>query len=607
MAQTFSLINSNDAAFNDTNLYNALISFPADTNAAPNLQIARYGANAVIIKANHFDYSGETTRDFALLVCDTVDKPVWKSIDLSGSSDSQDGWLVQGSVPGYEVSDPMFLMVSNINIAYKAFFRAIPYGGPQIVLTGAQDYDTVSNTIALTVAITDLSGTTTTNQRPAVKVNGLAARSALGQDNTVSLDTRYAPNGYEEVEFTMGSVPVPFDPQNLPFNAQLEWDTTATLTLDFENSAFLVNAGDMCSPDVGTNYVAFGVNQADQISATISEPSSGRLLASYSGYIPYAATVYLEWNFTEADSVTPYTNDTYKVHFVAYDPTTLDVTNSIDRQGVRAGAGTIISYALEDPLTDLTGTATWCNSQAETWIYETLTFLYNDIYDPWGLTEYYLWDVGIGRNATTVYVCTPDPYNGWRQFIQEKLGSMLYSDATLGPFHGSAEAFAGPGAGNGVSSRDVAAWTSAAGTNWRMRKVALWSCFSGESAALGGISAFPSFPAAFGIPPKPLQDSTFMRKNAGLFWKKDLKDVPSRGWSIAHAAETFDQGWVCGPNAWPGACDPTWAIWRTLNDTLTMYPALRQYQPVLAGYYWLPYSCLYDDELMGNNLAHVKQ
>jgi len=337
IGQVFSVIDTNNAAVNDTNLYKACISFPARTNTGATLQIARYRTNCVIIKANHFDYSAETDRDFALLVCDPVNKPTWKTINLSGSSDSQDGWLVQGSVPNYEVTDPMFLMVSNINLAYNAFFRAIPYGGPQVQILGAQPYATVSNTLALQATITDLSGTTTTNQQMAVTVNGLPARCTVGPSNTISLDTKYAQSGSEEIEVAASSLPVAFDPQNPPMDARLIWATTAALPLDFENRAFLVNASDMCSPDMGTNYIAFGVNQAGNISATISEPSSGRLLASYGGYVPYATTLHLIWNFTEANGVTPYTNDTYKVHFVASGAATLDLTNRIDRQGVRGG------------------------------------------------------------------------------------------------------------------------------------------------------------------------------------------------------------------------------------------------------------------------------
>src|ERR1035437_166734 len=248
MGQAFSLIDTNDAAVNDPDLYNGCVSFPDDTNTAPFLQIARYGTNALIIKTNHFDYSAET-RGFALLICDKVETPTWKNIDLSGSSDSQDGWLIQGSVPDDQVTDPMFLMVSNINLAYNAFFRAIPYGGPQVQITGAQPYDTVTAILSLQAVIADLSGTSSTNQQFTVTVNLLPARYALASGNTIALETTYAPSGIQEVEVALGSAPLIFDPQNPPLDTQLTWATTATLLLAFENSAFLVNASDMCSPD----------------------------------------------------------------------------------------------------------------------------------------------------------------------------------------------------------------------------------------------------------------------------------------------------------------------------------------------------------------------
>jgi hypothetical protein len=60
IGQAFTVIDTNNAAANDTNLYNVCISFADDTNTAPTLQIEQYGSNAVIIKANHFDYSTET-------------------------------------------------------------------------------------------------------------------------------------------------------------------------------------------------------------------------------------------------------------------------------------------------------------------------------------------------------------------------------------------------------------------------------------------------------------------------------------------------------------------------------------------------------------------
>ena len=612
--QSFSVINTNDAAANDTNLYNFLISFPPDTNTYPTLQIKLYRTNAVIIKANHFDYSGETVRDFALLVCDSPARPTWKSVDLAGSSDAQDGWLVQGTVPNYAVTDPMFLMVSNILTTREAVFRAIPFGGPEVVLSGANQFDTVSNIITLHAAITDLSGTATTNQRAVVTVNGLPARYTMGPSNTISLDTRYAPSGFQDIEVNFGSVPLAFDWQNPPIDTKLEYDTMATLYLDFENSAFLVNASDMCSPNIGTNYILFGLSQPDTIEVTITDPSSGRLLATNYAVIPSAGTVAIPWNFTEADGVTTYTNDTYAVHFIAFDPTSLNITNKIDRKGVRMGEGTIITYVEEDP-SDITGSL--LNSQADIWIHQTLSFLYNDIYDPWGLTQYtrnvgWDYDVGYARNITAFAIDTYVPTthnNGWRQFLQLKLGSFLYSDATIGPTHGSPTSI-GTFSGEIASTRDLLAWTSAAGNTWRMRKVAVWSCQSGANGLVLTNTAYPTFAEAFGIRPKALQDSTFMMKNAGLFWAGGI----DQGWfgsggspqTLCEAEEAFDQMWVTGPNSFPGGCDPNFAIYKALNRLLGAYSNLQKFNPVLEGYWWLPYSTIHDDEIMGNNLTHVK-
>ena len=597
MGHLFSVINTNAASLNDTNVYNACLAFPEDTNTAGVLQVARYGTNALLIRASHFDYSAET-RDFALLICDRVDRPIWKSIDLSGSSDTQDGWLIQGLVAKWQMADPIFMMVSNINLAYNAFFAVIPYDGPQVQIVGAQPNDMVSNTVTLQALIMDLSGTTTTNQQMMVTVNGLPARCTVGPSNTIALDTRYAQSGSEEVEVVVSSLPVACDLQNPPMDTRLEFDTTATLPLDFENPAFLVNASDLCSLEVGTNYILFGLSQADEISATISEPSSGRIVASYSGYVPYAATVYLEWNFTEADGVTPYTNDTYHVHFVANDPTTLDITNRIDKEGVRVGSGVILTYA-EEP------NNWWLNQQAYTWVDQTLSFLYNDIYDQWGLTQYYWWDIGDGRNLTTGYVDTPSLTNGWRNFMQQALGSPLYSDITIGPMHGGRSVITATG-GEAASTWDLALWTYARTPNWRMRKVAVWSCNSGDgyvgSATATSPTGYPWFPDAFGVRAKPVQHAGLMKKNSCLCFKKSW----DQDLNIAEIEAVFDQLWVTGPNAYPGGCDPSWAIRWALNQTMRQYSFMVDAEPVIAGYQWLIYTAQYDVDLISNDSSHVQ-
>ena len=171
--QVFSVLDTNVVAATDTNLFNALAAFADDGGTNPVLQIALYGPDSVILKASHFDYSAETDRDFALLICDKVQTPVWKSIDFQGLSDRQDGWLVQGSVPNWQVTDPMYFQVSHIIRDANAFFRVIPYAGPLVTLSGPQPYDTVSNTIAIQADIQDLSGVT--NEHFEVTVDGLPA------------------------------------------------------------------------------------------------------------------------------------------------------------------------------------------------------------------------------------------------------------------------------------------------------------------------------------------------------------------------------------------------------------------------------------------------
>lgn len=93
LQNVFSLIDTNYTALTDTNLYHELLLFPNDSNTGPDLQVMFYRPNILLLKANHFDYSADT-RDFALVICDSVATPLWKNIDLSTAVPAQDGWLV---------------------------------------------------------------------------------------------------------------------------------------------------------------------------------------------------------------------------------------------------------------------------------------------------------------------------------------------------------------------------------------------------------------------------------------------------------------------------------------------------------------------------------
>lgn len=578
-----------------------------------NLQIKRYGTNCAVIKANHFDYSSETTRDFALLICDKVETPIWKSINLTGPN-TNDGWLVQGTVPNYQVKDPMFLVVSNMTSLYSAFFRAIPYSGPQVQLTGKQPNAVVSNTIVLTAAITDLSGVT--NEQFQVTVNGVPARSSFAAGNAINIDTRYHPSGDEIVYLNAFNTGLRVnDPANPPDKAKLSFSTLASLPLDFENSTYVGFASDMCSPDVGTNNMIFYVNKAQQITATISNPTNGQTLASYGGYMPYAGNVQISWNFTQSDGRTAYGGDSYAVSFNALGsgPTTLKITNTIDRVGVRAGAGTLLTYQWEDP--DYPGAdGHWLNDQSDNYIKSTLVGLYNNLYQNWSLTQYYSWMVGSNRNRGDCY-----PRDSWSlnwENILRNLTNSYYSDLTLGPAHGSGAEIGG-GEGSFLAGTftpfDLKRYVmGVGGNNWRLRKACLWTCYSGDISLASGKGYYNTYWAdACGIRPGVQQLNSYMRKNCGLFL---IGQINQRGFaggngqiSAAQVEEMCDQIWVCGKNMYPGGCDPTYSFEFAVNATRGMYyPELEQAGPWLNGYKYMIYASVYDDLLMVGNTSLVQ-
>ncbi len=615
MAQTFLLVDTNDAAFNDTNLYAACIAFAADTNTSPDLQIAHYSTNALIIKANHFDYSAETTRDFALLICDKVETPVWKTISLSNPPNGQDGWLIQGLVPNWTVTDPMFMMVSNINLAYNGFFRAAPYGGPRVALTGPSPYATVSNTITLTAAVSDLTGTT--SQQLAVAVNGLPARYTLGPNNTISVDTRYAPNGSEEVEVTVAnSTALVFDPNNPTFDTKRFYTTTATIPLDFENDTYLLSAADLSSPTIGTNYIFFVVDKAQQIQATIFDPSNNQAVASYGGYVPYPATVVIPWNFTEADNVTPYSNETYGVTFTASGPTTLSFTNRIERYGVRQAAGCIVTYEEEDP--NLSA-GPYLNSEANKWItavaasYESLCY-----WDFGSLTQYAPTDIGPGRDNPPYefpYVLTGNFQLPWAAKVFSALTNLMYSDFGYYTGHGNGTGLGGHASGSTfvtgfIDTTTTYPYVHTSVPNWRMRKVAIWACYSDATPDLTAQGTIKSWAETFGIRRTWEQTGNMVTKNVGLFFTGEL---PQGGYSgtyghtCAEVAAMFDDLWVTGPTPAPGSCNPTYAFSWAVSQIRGIAPELEKGKPTWIGFGYLPYTGIYDAELLTNNVSHISR
>lgn len=620
--QAFSLLDTNALAYGgETNLYAACASLPLDTNSAPILLIQQYGPNAVIIRADNFDYS-QTNANFALLICDNVADPIWKSIDYAGASDAQDGWLIQGLVPYYQVTSTMFMLVSNLNTAYNAFFTAIPYSGPEVAITGTnQPYDTVSNTITLYTEILDLSGTT--NEGFGVDVGGYQARSSLSS-NTISLNTQYNSDGLWNVDLNVSGRASVYSatPSQAPDNTELFFDAQTSIPLDLENSTYLLFQSDYASPEIGTNFIEFYISEPQTCGAIISDPTTGAVVFAATNNLLSTGIIEVPWNFTEADGVTPYSNDTYVVTFIASDPTSLNVTNTIARTGVRPGAGCYVTYEEENPGDLLEGQENiYLNQQADTWLGQTLTYLYQDLYDDEGVTQYLTSQVGQARAHSA---CTPlsEGNPEWAAFMQPALASLInvggsnwstYSDLTIGGAHGNgATVGGGPYLLNTFSPTDLENWLMAAGTNWRLRKAAIWTCYSANILMTPTNTYYHpplDFGSACGIQGAWIQNVSYCQKNCGLFFHDLLPQFGYGGNSSitsAQVAEAVDEAWVCGPNDYPGGCDPTYQFNLAVQAIVNQYPELAGATPLGFGYQKLPYTSIYDQQLMMLNTSGVK-
>jgi len=147
----------------------------------------------------------------------------------------------------------------------------------------------------------------------------------------------------------------------------------------------------------------------------------------------YSATIEIPWNFTEADGVTPYTNDTYVVNFIAYDPANMSVTNSIDRHGVRVAARNILTYEEENPSASA---GTYLNSQADTLINSLESALYENLYSrhQFSFTQYETWQIGSNREivfgSLFPWVLTQGSEASWTSRTMGALESYDFSDFT---------------------------------------------------------------------------------------------------------------------------------------------------------------------------------
>lgn len=350
------------------------------------------------------------------------------------------------------------------------------------------------------------------------------------------------------------------------------------------------------------------------MTASIYNPETGQTLKSFSGYVPYAATIVLDWNFTGAGGGA-YTNDTYAVNFETTDAnsnaTTITVTNKIDRDRVRLAAGCFITYQWEDPAF-VQGQA--LNSQAATWLQGTLTQLYNDLYKPLSLTQYTVNDIGTNRNHGG---CIPfDAWTvGWGYILNVLSNKSLYSDLTIGQAHGSGATIGG---GDYLPSTfdpfDLQRWIFGIGDNThrRLRKSALWTCYNGNLYLTSAGVDYLSWPGACGIRPEGLQVSSLSYKNCGLFFAGGLpqgfNDVELGGEkATAVAAAALDQTWICGRYQYPGGCDPTYS-WRfACQATINRFEGMSKAIPSLAGFKKCVYTANQDELLRDNDVSQVKE
>ncbi len=608
------LIDTNDVAGGNPQLYNVLASMPQSTNFAANLQIAPYGTNSVVIKANHFDYSADY-RDFALIICDRLDAPIWKAIDLAGASDSVDGWLIEGTVPNWQVTDPMYFNVQNLPANDNAFFSAIPYLGPNVLLGGQAPGSTVVGSISLTATITDLSGTTTTNEQLSMNVDGLPAYYTLSPGNVITLDTRYSPDGWANIYLNLGNGDAQvYNPTNLPDNQQLIFSSTGAIGYDFENPTYLAFASDMCPLVQGTNQIEFYISEAQNVSAQISDPSNGIVVATYSGYMP-AGYIAIPWNFTENDGVTSYSNSTYSVTFNALG-TTLKLTNTIDKALLRPAGSCLLSYQWEDPYNSdgiTLGPGWTLDTEAVSVIDGSLVTLFQNLYYWAGLTQYWPDQVGATnmwqRVSPACYPYTPTT-GGWVPLLSA-ITNQTYSELTIAEAHGSSiDIGGGSYLTNAFTIFDLqrAVATRGCGPNWRLRRAALWACFTGASntASAGGV--YSDWAAACGIRPTALQVSSLMYKNCGLFFGGKLPQffgstiVPA---TTADVAEFVDQVWVCGPNQYPGGCNPNYSYLFAIRSAELVFPSITNAAVSPVGFPECVYNAGQDANLRVGNTGNV--
>lgn len=447
-------------------------------------------------------------------------------------------------------------------------------------------------------------------------------------NNTISIPTLYAPNGDNEIELAVQNQNATlWNSTNEVMDQKQMFGNTATLTLDFENRVYLANSGDMTSPDAGTAYITYGATQNMSIAVSITS-TNGTILSSYTGPITAGNTLSVPWNFTMSDGVTPYTNDQYVVTMTATPssnvrprgggegPTIVD-TNTIDRHGVRTAGWVIINDMAEDPGTQVGAVLDPLES---TWDSATETMYENLYYTDWAsLTEYDPSQIGANRDNPSNYGLPYTVNNG-----NQTAWPLWLSNCVANPNFSDFEWFAGHANGLKIGSgprppgwnyveteiyaEDVATWAVKAQPNWRFRKIAMWGCDTANKKLSGEDGQYYGWFEAFGTRGTSLQLNSCMWKNVALLFDDELQAAIYDGGTVSsfQVAAFFDMMWVEGMYPFPGGCDPTYSFRKVTAMTLHQYPELNTAKPLIRGFPYLPYSGVYDAELLINNTSNIK-
>lgn len=492
-------------------------------------------------------------------------------------------------------------------------------------LTGPLPYDVVSEDLLLNATIADLSGTT--NHSFAVRVDGDEAYYSLS-GSTITLDTRYSPADICSVYLHVANRASVYNPTNiLAENAKIYFSGSDFIPLEFTNSTYMIFAGNNSSPEIGETYALFAIDRPREIDATITDPADGRLVAHYSGYVPYAAVVQIPWDFKNSDG-SDYTNDTYVISFSAYDPPVLGdpqasppppitPTNSIARTGVRLAGWNAITYEEEDPKFPA---GPYLNSEGAKYVGGLTVFYENLYWNDWlSIPQYFPSQIGFFRDnppGEFPYKLTQGTENWWANKVFWACTNSFVSDFNYYMGHANGTELGGGPRGSKfvmqyLDSTTAKGWVSSApGPDFRMRKIALWACYTDSPEATTAGGALPTWAEAFGIRETWKQRSSMLGKNVGLVFGGEL---PQGGYSgtlggtSVEVAATFDNLWVCGPTPWPGACDPTYAFSWCLNVVRGISPEVDKGVPQWVGFPYVPYAGIYDSELRTNNISHIRR